>query len=155
MGAREQLLGNPLPDLNAQAAAGEVLTVWSPYNASVGVDFFHPLRAHRVRQIYCIIADAVGLELAGARVHVSKLLIVGNPACDCRHRWHSGFGTDRAEALIVDQTVADHVSDLFCVFGRPLGCGLPIVSNRLLFHYDTLCMMRYLPQDAFLEHVKP
>jgi hypothetical protein len=29
---------------------------------------------------------------------------------------------------------------------------LPIVSNRRLIHYDTLCMMRYLPQDAFLEH---
>jgi hypothetical protein len=151
-GAREQLLGNPLADLNAQAAAGEVLAVWSAHHASTGADFFHQLRAHRVRQIHCIIADAVGLKLAGARVHVPKLAMVGNPSCDCSQSWHSGFGTDRAEALFVDQTAADRVSDLFCVFGRLLGCGLPIVSNRLLIHYDTLCMMRYLLQDAFLEH---
>src|SRR6201981_2001990 len=131
-GPREQLLADPMAHLGAQAVAGEVLAVRSPHHASIGTNFFHPFRAHLISQFDHLIGDAVGLELASKGVHVSKLTVVGNPTRDCRHIRHPWFGADRAEVLILDQPAADHLSDLFCVFGRPLGCGLLILSESFV-----------------------
>jgi hypothetical protein len=46
------------------------------------------------------------------------------PARNCRPVWHPGIGTDGAEAFATGEAVANRVSDLGAVIGRPAALGL-------------------------------
>jgi hypothetical protein len=79
------------------------------------------LRANLIDQLERLIGDVVRLELAGKSVTLAKLFVVGDPTRDCCQIRHAGFAADRAKALILDQSAADRLCELFAVFGRPLG----------------------------------
>src|SRR6516225_8217779 len=102
--------------LEAQEAAGNALAIPTKHHASISANLFNPRAAHRVDDLRHLIADALGLELASERVALSKFWIVGNPTRDRGHIRHAGLGADGAQALILDQAVADRLADLAGVF---------------------------------------